>query len=253
MKSLVTRLAQGILAAMLACVTVSGAARADGHWQPLTVVELFTSQGCNSCPPADAYLSELAERPGILALSWFVDYWNYLGWTDTFGRHQFTERQRQYNRHLALLGVYTPQLIINGVTQEVGSRRKAIDAKLAEQRTDHPMQIPVSMTERSGEISIHLGAHKTPSPAVVWLIGFKSMAEVAIRSGELKGRTMHYRNVVVSDRQIGSWDGKEQSLAVNARQIIRAGGDSAAVLVQYDGTGPIIGAASVSLLSHGQP
>lgn len=209
----------------------------------LTIVELFTSQGCSSCPPADKYLTELAARPGILALSWFVDYWNYLGWKDTFGREEHTNRQKGYNHSLGELGVYTPQMIVNGVAQGVGSHRQAIEASIAVQQHQHPVHIPVSIEYGKHKITAAVGKHGTNRPADVWFICFKSKAEVAIRSGELKDKTMNYTNVVTYSQKVGQWNGKIKTYSVHTKPVNETGADSCAIIVQYDGTGPIIGAA----------
>ncbi|HLJ64950.1 MAG TPA: DUF1223 domain-containing protein, partial [Stellaceae bacterium] len=95
--------------------------------KPPVVVELFTSQGCNSCPPADAYLGELAARPDVLALSFHVDYWDYIGWTDPYSSKQATQRQRAYSHQMALRYIYTPQMVVNGTSEGVGSERQTIE------------------------------------------------------------------------------------------------------------------------------
>lgn len=213
----------------------------------LTVVELFTSQGCSSCPPADKYLSELANRPGILALSWFVDYWNYLGWKDTFGRKEHTDRQKSYNHSLGELGVYTPQMIVNGVAQKVGSHRKAIEATIAMQQDKHPVHIPISMRYGKHKITATLGAHDIGRAADVSLVCFISKTEVAIRAGELINKTMSYTNVVTYTQKLGIWGGQTKVYNIDTKSANVTGADSCALLVQPDDTGPIIGAASVRI------
>jgi hypothetical protein len=226
---------------------VSAAAVQAGENQNLTVMELFTSEGCNSCPPADQYLNDLAARPDVLALSWFVDYWNYLGWTDTFGRKEYTGRQRQYNRSLGLAGVYTPQMIINGNIQEVGSHLKSIEAKIKLARRSPLNSSLVSLGAGKGQIFVNLSAHDLKGTASVRLIGFKAEADVAIRGGELKGLTMHYSNIVTYSRKLGDWNGKPQNYAQAASALTAAGADHYAVLVQTGDTGPILAAATAGL------
>src|SRR5690242_20233995 len=121
---------------------LSGGAAMAGERAVPVVVELFTSQGCNSCPPADAYLGELAKRPDVLALSLHVDYWDYIGWKDPFAHHAFTLRQREYSRALSQRYVYTPQMVINGDLQGVGSERRTIEALIA--RAEKEQKAPAS-------------------------------------------------------------------------------------------------------------
>src|SRR5277367_5521376 len=117
-----------VLALMLSSVAQAGETRP-------VVVELFTSQGCNSCPPADAYLGELAKRPDVLALSLHVDYWDYIGWRDPFAQHAFTLRQRDYSHALSERYVYTPQMVINGQLQGVGSQRGDIERLITDRKS----------------------------------------------------------------------------------------------------------------------
>jgi hypothetical protein len=237
-------------------VLISIPARADAHalQKPpasLTVVELFTSEGCNSCPPADEYLNRLVARPDILALSWFVDYWNYLGWTDTFGKRDYTNRQRQYNHKLGLVGVYTPQIIVDGVTQDIGSHFKEIDTKIARQQyarqNETALNIPIALNAAGQNVEFSLPAHDLPQAATLWLIGYKARTQVAIRGGELKGVTMHYSNVVTYMHKVGEWAGKAQNYKLGAGDITATGADHYAVLLQYDGVGQIIGAGFAPL------
>src|SRR5579864_6346005 len=134
------------------------------------VVELFTSQGCSTCPPADAYLGELASRPGIIALAFHVDYWNYIGWTDPYASKAATERQRGYAKQLGLRYVYTPQMVINGTKEGVGSARESISQLIADAAADKNPHVGVAVTRGpAGQILVHIDAGQTAEPATVWL------------------------------------------------------------------------------------
>ncbi len=213
----------------------------------LTVVELFTSQGCNSCPPADAYLSELAKRDNILALTWAVDYWNYLGWQDTFSQPAHTKRQKDYNHALGKLGVYTPQMVLNGVAQEVGSRQDRVEDWIRKQQEKHPARIPVSISIDGNNVVVTAGAREARRPATVWLIEYQQEADVNIQSGELQGKTLHYSNVVLNSHKLGVWNGEAATYTLPFDAITDKATNGCAVLVQYDDTGPIIGAARVEI------
>jgi hypothetical protein len=211
--------------------------------QPLVVVELFTSQGCSSCPPADRYLGEIARRPDVLALSWHVDYWNYIGWTDPFASRIATERQRGYSHHLNMRYVYTPQMVINGVSEGVGSERQTINPLInaaAEDKVQRPHVAVARDLDR--KLSIQVGAGNTGEPATVWLIGFDREHATRVLHGENEGQTLLEYQIVRTCAAIATWQGKALDVTVNAGDV---GGDGdVAVLVQLGGgTGRIVGAA----------
>jgi hypothetical protein len=211
--------------------------------QPLVVVELFTSQGCSSCPPADTYLGVLADRPDVLALSWHVDYWNYIGWTDPFASKSATQRQRDYSRHLNMRYVYTPQMVINGVAEGVGSERETISPLLEAAVEDKTPRQPVTVTrDRGGKLAVHVDAGSTGDTATIWLIGFDREHTTQVLRGENEGQTLKEYRIVRSAEAIGTWDGQALDLAVAADTV---GGDGGvAVLLQLGaGTGRILGAA----------
>ncbi len=211
--------------------------------QPPVVVELFTSQGCSSCPPADAYLGELAQRPNLLALSFHVDYWNYIGWTDPFATKFATERQRAYARQLNLRYIYTPQMVVNGTTQGIGSERASIAELIAAAEADRTPRPRVTVARRpDGAIAIHVDAAAAAEPATLWLVGFDREHTTPVLRGENEGQTLKDYQVVRSWSRAGTWRGKALDLAVPADQV---GGDGgvAVLLQQGDGAGRIIGAA----------
>jgi hypothetical protein len=211
---------------------------------PPVVVELFTSQGCSSCPPADNFLGELAQRSDVLALAFHVDYWNYIGWTDPFASKVATQRQRDYSQRLALRYVYTPQMVINGVAEGVGSEPDAIIPLITAAAAD-PAPRVVTTLARSGDgrLTVHIDAGSTSEPASIWLVGFDRADTTSVLHGENEGRTLTDYHVVRSFREIGTWTGAAVDLDVAAKTV--SGDGSVAVLVQLHGTGRIIGAAVV--------
>lgn len=222
------------------------------------VVELFTSQGCSSCPPADSFLQELSRRDDVLALSLHVDYWDYIGWRDTFASSQSTARQRSYARTMGQRSVYTPQMVIDGKFQEVGSRRSKV-MKFLEYRAENPGHGQVKVTvalSPSGDLTVKIapdekgkGATKNATKnATVWLMEFDSRHETKVRSGENAGRTLVYVNVVRNIRSIGTWKGEAKTITVSAAELDASGErDGCAVILQTERTGPVIGAAWVKL------
>ncbi len=210
------------------------------------VVELFTSQGCSSCRAADAYFVELAERDDVLALSLHVDSWDYLGWPDTFGLPENTARQREYAAALGTRRIYTPQLIINGATDLVGTDRAAVEAAIAASA----LRVPVGMRVDTGTVGNNVGARPLPGNVrtTIWLVLYSSEASVAIATGENAGATVSYRNVVRAMRPIGMWDGGPVSITLPMDELISDGIDGCAVIVQVDGPqgpGAILGAAKL--------
>jgi hypothetical protein len=210
--------------------------------QPVVVVELFTSQGCSSCPPADAYLGELAQRPGVLALAYHVDYWNYIGWTDPYASKQATQRQRGYSRHLNMRYVYTPQMVINGTTEGVGSERETIGPLIKAAVEDKALQRRVSIVRAApGKLVVHVDAGSATEPVTLWLVGFDREHATPVLRGENEGQTLREYQIVRSFEAIGSWSGEALDLTLAADKSEGDGG--CAVLLQQGGSGRIIGAA----------
>jgi len=211
--------------------------------QPRVVVELFTSQGCSSCPPADAYLGELAQRPDVLALAFHVDYWNYIGWTDPYASKLATERQHDYARHLNLRYVYTPQMVVNGTTEGVGSERLSIAPMIKAAEDAKALSQYVSIRrDADGALAIHVDAGAGAEPATLWLVGFDREDATPVLRGENEGRTLKDYQVVRSFAAVGSWRGQALDLTLPADHQ-PAGDGGIAVLLQQGGTGRILGAA----------
>jgi hypothetical protein len=196
------RLTASVLA-LAAALAIPGAPRAA---ELRGVVELFTSQGCSSCPPADRYLAELAKDPSLVVLSWPVDYWDYIGWKDTFASPGFTARQKAYAAVRRDDQVYTPQAVIDGVTHAVGNDRDVVqDAIAANGKT---LNCALTMTDRDGKIGIDVAPKANASgSATLWLLRVLRTANVAIGRGENKGRSITYTNVVREAIAVGEWSG----------------------------------------------
>ena len=253
--------------------TVVAAALAGGGWlslagaseaqaaqaEPLVVVELFTSQGCSSCPPANAYLAEIAQRNGVLALSQHVDYWNYMGWKDPFSSAAASKRQKGYANSLGARYVYTPQMVVDGRSQEVGSNREAIEAMLADARRVIDKKLPLrAYAAAINQVKLVLPAAPVPAKdakepgqtaraATIWLVAYDSSHSSNIERGENRGKTLTTYNVVRAMRSVGEWDGKAQTLMLNLADEIAAGFGNAAVLLQVGKVGPIIAAARLPM------
>jgi hypothetical protein len=206
---------------------------------PLTVVELFTSQGCSSCPPANANLSVLANRSDVLALSYGVNYWDYLGWRDTFASQAFTDRQRDYAHGLALRNVYTPQMAINGRVDSVGNRMGELNGVL--QRAP---RIGTGPSIVATALGVTLSATSSlVSPATIWLVRYDpQVVQVPIRRGENGGKTLPHTNVVREFSQLGHYTGRAVAVRLPPATdpTLRT-----AILVQSGVGGPLIAAAKL--------
>jgi hypothetical protein len=224
------------------------------HADPRAVVELFTSQGCSSCPPADKLLGELAKDPSVIAMSMPIDYWDYLGWKDTLADARFSARQRAYSRMRGDREVYTPQAVINGSAHVVGSDRAGIEGAIdATQKTDGVMSVPVTMTKSGRQITVSVAA-SSKRPAMhgeVWLCSISKAVPISIERGENHGRELTYYNVVRNLVKVGDWDGSPGSWTLPLDSLEREGVDAAVAYVQ-DGSrekpGPMLGAAYTTLI-----
>jgi hypothetical protein len=213
---------------------------------PRAVVELYTSQGCSSCPPADARLTEFSRQHDIVALTFHVDYWDYLGWKDTLAKPEFSERQRAYSHSRGDRGVYTPQMIVNGVSACVGSDDGKIAGSIRSATREHPhLPVPVSVSRDGNAITVEISETGSAGGGEVWLLTVQSSVSVEIERGENKGRKATYANVVRELKQLGTWSGGHARFEATASDA----GDNFVVLVHEshpDGPGPIIGAAKSS-------
>ena len=217
------------------------------------VLELFTSQGCSSCPAADALLEKYAARKDLIALSFPVDYWDYLGWKDTLANPKFTARQKYYAKHRGDGRVYTPQMVVNGLNHVVGSSAKEIDQAIdTTAPTFAKALVPISVKVDGGRLVIEAGAAvpgaEPSKDATVWLAVIQSSAEVMVRSGENRGKTLRYLNVVREMTPVGMWSGKTLTIQLEREAVKLPETDSAAILIQTSKGGPIVGAALIPKL-----
>ena len=220
--------------------------------EPRAVVELFTSQGCSSCPPADKLVGELAHDRSILALSLPIDYWDYLGWKDTLARPRHTARQRGYAMVRGDRAVYTPQMVVNGSAHVLGSDRHAIESAIKKTQTQPgTLTVPVKLSVNGDRVHVTAPAsdHAVAS-SEVWLWAMTKAVPVAIGRGENRGRTVTYHNVVRRWVRLGPWAGTTQTWTVSKHELGTDNVDSVAVLIQAgtsENPGTILGAAVASL------
>ena len=217
------------------------AATAQVHAEPVVVVELYTSQGCSSCPPADEFLGMLASDPRILPLALHVDYWDYIGWEDKFATAQFTDRQKAYAHAAGSRTIYTPQLIIGGADRIEGYAPE----ETAERLRDHlgaAQPVRLTVTREGDRLVIRADADPPlTEPVRVQLVRYKPEETVTIERGENAGKTITYRNIVTSWEGVGDWGGQEP-LEVTAPYV---GDEPGAVIVQAAGPAAILAAARV--------
>jgi hypothetical protein len=195
-------------------------------------VELFTSQGCSSCPPANANLAAVANRPDVLALSFGVTYWDYLGWKDTFAKPEFTARQTEYERGLRHSGPFTPQIVVNGSSDTVGNELAEVQRLVSASRLNGPQ---VSLDGST----VSIGAAAPTTSADVWLVRYEPRTiRVSVARGENEGVTLPHRNVVRELTRLGSWSGQAATFQVPPAPSGRA----TAILVQRPNGGAILAA-----------
>ncbi|MET0278192.1 MAG: DUF1223 domain-containing protein [Pseudorhodoplanes sp.] len=235
------------LAALSIALPVATEARAD----PRVLVELFTSQGCSSCPAADKLLGELAKDPSILTMSLSVDYWDYLGWKDTLALPGHARRQRAYAGSRGDRAVYTPQVVINGVSHVLGSDKGAIERAVKSVRSSgQHTPLAVQATVADGSIHVDVPAAKNSGHSgEVWLCPISKEVPVQVQRGENKGQTLTYTNVVRGWVKLGEWNGQARKFSKPLSEIKIAGDvDSFAVVVQGgkpESPGNVYGSAMV--------
>src|SRR5687768_13858358 len=207
------------------------------------VVELFTSEGCSSCPPADELLGELAQRQFVLPLSFHVDYWDYIGWKDRFGDPLFTQRQRAYAEAQGSSMVYTPQMIVAGAIDVVGSDRKAVDKALKTAYTRNTMYRVQVARDPQGRVIAQFPEAPIGVPATVWLVTYQKSAESHVKAGENSGRDLMTYNVVRSLKKVGLWNGPATEITLSIDETAERP-DGCAVIANQAEHGPIIAAAA---------
>ncbi len=209
---------------------------------PVVVVELYTSQGCSSCPPADEFFAELARDPMIIPLSLHVDYWDYIGWADTFADPKFTARQKAYARNIGSRSIYTPQMIVGGLDRVEGNAPAEV-ASLVMKHLSADQPVVVTVTRDGDRLVIKARALQPPSQLIkVQLVRYIPEKSVEIKRGENAGQTVIYRNIVTSWQVVGDWDG-QAPLELEASY---PEGGSGVVILQADGPAEIVAAARVN-------
>ncbi|WP_420405413.1 DUF1223 domain-containing protein [Nisaea sp.] len=223
--------------------------RALGRASRPIVLELFTSQGCSSCPQADRLLGELAMEPDVIALAYHVDYWNYIGWEDPFSSKAMSDRQRRYGRALRLSGIYTPQLVIDGEVDVVGSRRRAVLQQLETRRSaPRGPGVTVALERDGGDFTLTLTPEggRDLSGAQLLLVGSDERHVTEVPRGENRGRRLEDFAVVRFYTPLGNWDGKAHHYRIPG-SAAAAPSDRLTVLVQASGQGRIYGAGMLDL------
>lgn len=218
------------------------------HAQPPVVLELFTSQGCSSCPAADALLAKYTERQDLMALSLSVDYWDHLGWKDTLASPKHSARQKAYAKALGTGNVYTPQVVVNGAWQAVGSNKAEIDKAIGQARKAAgraPVALKATIEGKRVIIDLTEAAPGQAQSATIWLAVVAPRVEVKVKKGENTGKMLPYHNVVREIMPVGMWAGKPMHVELPANVLLEAG-DRCAVLLQSEDGGRILGAVWAS-------
>lgn len=210
------------------------------------VVELFTSQGCSSCPPADSYLGQLAQRKDVLPLSYHVDYWDYIGWKDQFADPAYVGRQRAYAMTLGQHMVYTPQVVVAGAVDAQGAERSVIEQRIREAKARQRMYpLEVARDAQTGEVLLELPEAPLPVPATLWLVTYQYKDQAAIDRGVNSGRTLDSYNTVRSLQKVGVWNGKAGTISLQLDARAKAAKPNAcAVFANLADYGPIVAAVA---------
>ncbi|MBS1181972.1 MAG: hypothetical protein H6Q99_1852 [Proteobacteria bacterium] len=238
---------RGVASCCVALVVGSGSAAAAD------VIELFTSQGCSACPPADRVLARLAKSPDTIALTFAVDYWDYLGWRDTYAKPEFTRRQREYAKARADHAVFTPQAVLNGRSAVIGSREDEIRASFDVMR-DNGEAPDLAVTARidGDRVVVSLPARDYVGEASVWVAGYLPPRTVDIALGENRDTAVTYVNIVDRLQVVGLWSGEAMTLELPLADVAPEGNAGLAVIVQAKKNGlpgPILGASRLALQS----
>ncbi|MGO6813537.1 DUF1223 domain-containing protein [Rhizobium leguminosarum] len=215
---------------LIAGVVLSGPLQAEDG-TPKGVVELFTSQGCSSCPPADAAFRKLVNQGDVIALAYHVDYWNYLGWADTLSSKENTERQYGYAKTMGRSNVYTPQAIVNGRDHLAGADLDGINSKIDSYSSEgNGLTVPISAAMRGDELEIKIGAGQ--GKANVVMVYFDKEKTIDVEKGENSGQKISYLHSVTNVETVGMWDGKATSLTLPASVLQRPQLEGCAILLQ---------------------
>lgn len=236
------------LAGSALCLALTGQTRAQAPGGKVkAVVELFTSQGCAQCPPADALLTTLAERDDVVALAYHVDYWDYIGWEDTFGAKDFSDRQRAYAKSWGSSRIYTPQMVVNGAKAVVGSRRDEVHDAVE----TASLGLSVELQRDGDMLRVSVPRNSSYGDATVSLVTYLDRADVAIERGDNAGKSMVYTQVVTGRQVMGMWEAASGAyLKLPLGELLGGTSTGLAVVVQQERRGMpgnIIGAAAFEL------
>lgn len=235
-----------LLPAALAVTLVLGSHAGAGQLRqnPTAVLELFTSQGCSSCPAADALLAELGEKRDIIALAYHVDYWDYVGWPDSFAAKAYSDHQRAYAESWGSSRMFTPQMVVNGTEAVVGSRRQEVGIAVQ----NAALEVPVELSNSGDALRVRIPPRPGVGDAVVWLVTFIDRADVKIERGENQGRTVAYTQIVTGRQLLGIWEPDTgATLKLPLSEVLDGPANGAAILLQQERNGlpgRIVGAAA---------
>ncbi|MDF1600610.1 DUF1223 domain-containing protein [Mesorhizobium sp. YIM 152430] len=221
--------------------------------RPVAVVELFTSQGCDSCPRADALLEQLAERGDVVALAFHVDYWDYLGWKDTLGRPENSERQREYSRMFGNRSVYTPQIVVNGSIDVKGSKPARVESALRRAQMANSLALDIDLAFADDSLVVRIGAGEAPAEAAIVIVYFEERVDVAILQGKNRGRTHSYVHPVMAYHGAGMWQGKSQELRMPLHDVRKKSNGGVAVIVQEINANGLPGTIRGAAMIHHRP
>lgn len=235
--------------AILPMIAVSSSNSAE-ITSPKGVVEVFTSQGCSSCPAADKFVTSIRQDKDVLALAWHVDYWDYLGWKDTFAKSDHTDRQRRYSRSFGENQIYTPQAIINGRSHTVGSRSAEIQGILKGYASGNKgLTVPIQASVNDDVLDISIAKTGSVGKATLWMVYFADQRNVNVKRGENRGKTLTYSNIVRDIELVGMMEPDGLKMMLPLGEISRKGYDSCALILQQvtknNTPGPIIGAVVI--------
>ena len=235
-------------AASLSLALASPIVAGEFKLAPKAVLELFTSQGCSSCPKADALFEQMGKRQDVVTLAYHVDYWDYIGWQDTFGTAENSDRQRDYAEAWGSSRIFTPQMVVNGKGGVVGSKTDAVNGALA----SAALPLTLSLTEQQGGlIDIDVPPKADLPGGTIWLVTFLDHADVTIERGENEGKSIAYTQIVTGRQVLGMWDPKAGArLTLPVDEVLTGNSNGAVILVQQEKSGlpgPILGAASFTL------
>lgn len=225
------------------CLAVPGLAQTSSEpsSEPGVVVELYTSQGCSSCPPADALMETLVTQPGVIALALHVDYWDYIGWKDTFALARFTDRQKAYARAAGEKMIYTPQMIVGGTERIIGTEAGELAAAIS-RRAALPAPVALHLTRSGDVLEIRATADKPLTrPVRVQVVRYLPQQTVEIVGGENAGQIVTYSNIVTDWQVVGEWPGT----APLEMSVAATGMDPLVVILQHEGPSDIVAAASL--------